>query len=50
MGANVSQVFPTPEECDRWAEQQTRLAARWNLQKTADLGNRSVVRVCRGFR
>jgi len=45
MGANLSQSFPTPEECDRWAEQQTRLAAQWNLQKTADLGNRSVVRV-----
>ena len=45
MGASLSQYFPTPEEADRWAEQQTRLAARWGLQKTSDLGNQSVVRV-----
>jgi hypothetical protein len=45
MGATLSQAFPTPEECDRWAEQQARLAAQWNLQKTADLGNRAVVQV-----
>jgi hypothetical protein len=45
MGANLSQTFATAEECDRWAEQQAKLAAQWNLQKTADLGNRAVVRV-----
>ncbi len=45
MGANLSQSFPTPEEADIWAEQQTRRAAQWNLQKTADYGNRPVVRV-----
>lgn len=45
MGASLSQTFATPEECDRWAEQQARLAAQWNLQKTADLGNKAVVRV-----
>jgi hypothetical protein len=45
MGANVSQTFTTAEECDRWAEQQAQMAARWNLQKTADLGNRAVIRV-----
>jgi hypothetical protein len=45
MGANLSQTFATAEECDRWAEQQARLAAQWNLQKTADLGNKAVVRV-----
>jgi hypothetical protein len=45
MGASLSQCFSTPEECDRWAEQQARLAAQWNLHKTADLGNRPVVQV-----
>ncbi|MCC6191122.1 MAG: hypothetical protein IT318_19040 [Anaerolineales bacterium] len=45
MGASLSQTFPTLEDCNRWAEQQARLAAQWNLQKTADLGNRPVVRV-----
>ena len=45
MGATLSQYFPTPEECDVWAEQQSRLAARWGLHKTADLGNLSVLRV-----
>jgi hypothetical protein len=45
MGATLSQLFTSTDECDRWAEQQARLAAQWNLQKTADLGNRPVVRV-----
>jgi hypothetical protein len=41
----MSELFVSTEECDAWAEQQTKLAARWNLQKTADLGNRPIVRV-----
>ena len=45
MGATLSQSFSTPEECDQWIKQQIRLAARWGLHKTADLGNLSVVRV-----
>jgi len=45
MGATLSEVFSSAEEGDRWAEEQSRLASRWNLQKTADLGNRPVVRV-----
>ena len=45
MGASLSRCFDTVEECDRWAEQQTKLATRWNLQKIADLGNTPVVRV-----
>lgn len=45
MGATVSQYFASTEECDRWAEHQAKLAAQWNLHKTADLGNRPVVRV-----
>jgi hypothetical protein len=45
MGATLSQLFTSTDECDRWADQQARLAAQWNLQKTADLGNRPVVRV-----
>jgi hypothetical protein len=45
MGASLSRCFNTPEDADRWAEQQVKLAARWNLQKIADLGNTPVVRV-----
>jgi hypothetical protein len=45
MGATVSEIFPTPEECDRWARQQSETAARWRLQSTADLGNTAIVRV-----
>ncbi len=45
MGATLSELFTSPEEGDQWANQQTKLATRWNLAKTADLGNRPIVRV-----
>ncbi len=45
MGANMSRCFATAEEADRWVQAQIQQAARWNLQKTADLGNTPVVRV-----
>ncbi len=45
MGANMSRCFATAEEADRWAAAQAQQAARWNLQKTADLGNNPVMRV-----
>jgi len=45
MGATMSELFASTEECDQWADQQTKLAARWNLAKTADLGNRPIVRI-----
>jgi hypothetical protein len=44
MGASLSQCFSNIEEADQWAEQQARLAARWNLHKTVDV-NTPVVRV-----
>ncbi len=45
MGANMSRSFATAAEADRWAAQQAKLAAQWNLQVSVDLGNTSVVRV-----
>jgi hypothetical protein len=45
MGANMSRYFATAAEADRWAAQQTRLAAQWNLSVTVDLGNTPVLRV-----
>ena len=45
MAANMSRSFDTVAEADRWAAQQARLAAPWNLQVAVDLGNTSVVRV-----
>ncbi len=45
MGANMSRSFDTAAEADRWAAQQARLAAQWNLQVAVDLGNTPVVRV-----
>ena len=45
MGANMSRYFATPTEADRWAAQQARLAAHWNLSVTVDLGNTPVLRV-----
>ena len=45
MGANMSRSFDTVAEADRWAAQQARLAAQWNLQVTVDLGNTPVLRV-----
>ncbi len=37
MGASMSRYFASVEEAEQWAEQQTRLAARWNLQKAVDV-------------
>ncbi len=45
MGANMSRSFETAAEADRWAAQQAKLAAQWNLQVTVDLGNTAVLRV-----
>ena len=45
MGANLSRSFDTAVEADRWAAQQARLAAQWNLQVVLDLGNTPIVRV-----
>jgi hypothetical protein len=45
MGANMSRSFDTAAEADRWAAQQSKLAAQWNLQVTVDLGNTAVLRV-----
>ncbi len=45
MGANLSRYFATVDEADRWAAQQAKLAAQWNLQVTVDLGNTAVLRV-----
>lgn len=45
MGANMSRYFATAAEADRWAAQQARLAAQWNLSVTVDLGNTQVLRV-----
>ncbi len=45
MGANMSRCFTTAEDADRWVALQVQQAARWNLQKTADLGNTPIVRV-----
>jgi hypothetical protein len=45
MGANMSRYFATAAEADRWAAQQAKLAAQWNLSVTVDLGNTPVLRV-----
>lgn len=45
MGANMSRYFATATEADRWAAQQAKLAAQWNLSVTVDLGNTPVLRV-----
>ena len=45
MGANMSRYFATAAEADRWAAQQAKLAAQWNLSVSVDLGNTAVLRV-----
>jgi hypothetical protein len=45
MGANMSRAFESAEEAESWAVEQAKAAARWNLQKSADLGNTPVMLV-----